>query len=290
VADYDWSRFRGYRVPHHTEVPDELFDEQLRYLGYAELKVLLWIVRKTFGWRKDSDAISLSQLIEGTGLGPTSVKRAVKDLESKGAITVKRDLTKQGDSAVNTYGLRLAVGGRPTEDLPSARKGPHKIHSDKRERLTESELNSAAAKARVLVASDDSVSDELHAACEETATALQRPAEARQLETWARRQEIPVEIIRAAGEATIRHLQTGGLLKKPVAYLQTVAKVLLSDRQQAAEVGKRTAARRRADATALAREVFADRIIGGSWRQAEAIVRESYGAKLAAETIRELVR
>lgn len=130
---YDWGQFHGYEVPHYTQVPDLLFDEQLPELGHAELKVLLWIIRKTFGYGKTSDAISLSQLEAGTGLGISSVKRAVRDLEAKSVIVVKRDLSKLGDSAVNTYALRLAEGGRPIVGLPSAHKEPHKKQPHKKQ-------------------------------------------------------------------------------------------------------------------------------------------------------------
>ena len=54
--------FRPYQPVKYTPIPDELFDEQLPYLSGAEVKVLLYIMRKTFGWKKDSDNISISRL------------------------------------------------------------------------------------------------------------------------------------------------------------------------------------------------------------------------------------
>ena len=58
-------RFAGFQSPNYTPVPDELFDELLPDLGEAELRVPLYIVRRTFGFKKDSDSISLSQMIGG---------------------------------------------------------------------------------------------------------------------------------------------------------------------------------------------------------------------------------
>src|SRR3954468_20704663 len=60
-------RFVGFVAPRYTPTPDELFDDLLApgVLTEAELRVLLYIVRRTFGWKKDSDAISLSQLTGG---------------------------------------------------------------------------------------------------------------------------------------------------------------------------------------------------------------------------------
>ena len=57
--------FKGYSKPNYTPVPDELFDEQLPDLSGAELKVLLYIIRRTFGFKKESDNISLNQMLHG---------------------------------------------------------------------------------------------------------------------------------------------------------------------------------------------------------------------------------
>ena len=43
--------FRGFRSPSYTQVPDELFDELLVELSGGELKVLLYIIRRTFGFK-----------------------------------------------------------------------------------------------------------------------------------------------------------------------------------------------------------------------------------------------
>src|SRR5438105_483252 len=83
-------RFQGYVSPNYTMVPDELFDEQLPDLSGAELKVLMYIIRRTFGFKKDSDNISLSQLLtgivtkaghrldRGTGLSKQSIVTALR--------------------------------------------------------------------------------------------------------------------------------------------------------------------------------------------------------------------
>src|SRR5215207_9360313 len=57
--------FDGFTRPNYTIVPDELFDRLLHQLSGAELKVLLYIIRRTFGFKKDSDRISLKQMAEG---------------------------------------------------------------------------------------------------------------------------------------------------------------------------------------------------------------------------------
>lgn len=56
----------------------------------------------------------------------------------------------------------------------------------------------------------------------------------------------------------------------------------------AAEAGERRRAKRRRDALNYARQVYADPIIGGSWRSVESIVGESYGRDVAAAVVKEL--
>lgn len=86
-------KFEGFFVPNSTQVPDTLFDELLSELPGAELKVVLYVIRRTFGFKKSQDNISLRQMVEGittkdgrvldhgTGLGKASVARAVIALE-----------------------------------------------------------------------------------------------------------------------------------------------------------------------------------------------------------------
>src|SRR5215212_5983551 len=111
--------FPGFRSPNYTPVPDELFDELLADLSGAEVKVLLYIIRRTFGFKKDSDSISLNQITNGietregevldrgTGLSKASVATAVKSLEHRGVILrVRRRSDHKGDEPT-TYSLNI---------------------------------------------------------------------------------------------------------------------------------------------------------------------------------------
>lgn len=114
--------FAGFSSPNTTPVPDELFDVLAARLTESELRVLLYIVRRTFGFKKRSDAISLKQLVEGiktrdgrvmdvgTGMSKQGVLRGVQGLVRKGIIEVRRRLTDEGDSEVNVYSLRFKDG------------------------------------------------------------------------------------------------------------------------------------------------------------------------------------
>src|SRR5918911_359399 len=95
-------QFNGYSKPNYTMVPDELFDEQLPYLSGAELKVLLYIIRRTFGFKKDSDNVSLQQMLNGistrdgerldrgVGLSKKTLLGALRSLEEKHIILTQR--------------------------------------------------------------------------------------------------------------------------------------------------------------------------------------------------------
>ena len=81
---------------HHTNVPNTLFDIHLNSLGYAELKVLLVIIRQTYGWKdkrtgsyKKWDWISGQFFVKKTGLSQRSVSSAISLLIKKRLIMVK---------------------------------------------------------------------------------------------------------------------------------------------------------------------------------------------------------
>lgn len=117
-------RFRGFSSPNYTQTPNELFDELLPELSESELKVLLYVIRRTFGFGKDFDAISINQLAEGittrdgrildrgTGLSRTSVKKATSSLVDKGVLTVRKVKSEDGDYESNVFSLRFREVGQ----------------------------------------------------------------------------------------------------------------------------------------------------------------------------------
>jgi chemotaxis protein histidine kinase CheA len=114
--------FSGFHFPNYTPVPDQVFDELLTVLTGAELKVLLYICRRTFGFKKESDNISLNQMLNGlvkkdgtrldngTGLSKPTLLKALRDLQDKGIIeSTRRSSDTYGDEATN-YRLRFSDG------------------------------------------------------------------------------------------------------------------------------------------------------------------------------------
>ena len=113
----------GFKRPTTTPTPDDLFDEWLSVLSFAELKVLLYIIRRTFGFKKDSDAISLRQITEGittkdgrvldrgTGLSRKATFQAVQSLEERGLLVVNRTVAGDGVNQINIYSLVFSDDG-----------------------------------------------------------------------------------------------------------------------------------------------------------------------------------
>jgi hypothetical protein len=112
--------FPGFQFPTTTPVPDEVFDVLMPQLSGAELKVLLYICRRTFGFKKESDNISLNQistgittrdgrvLDRGTGLCKAAVVSAVTSLAKKGIIIRKRRQSVENGCEPTTYTLNFA--------------------------------------------------------------------------------------------------------------------------------------------------------------------------------------
>lgn len=87
----------------YTPIANELTD---RLCGIdipgSHFRVLLVILRKTYGYSKKTDKISLSQFRELTGLSNRTVIRCIQDLEAKKMIHVVR-LLSDGLKAPNEY-------------------------------------------------------------------------------------------------------------------------------------------------------------------------------------------
>lgn len=111
--------YNGIPSPNGTIVPDDVFDVLMPVCSGAEFKVLAYIVRRTFGFKKESDSISLSQMGEGitkrdgkildrgTGLSKSAVAVAIKGLVEKGIIDAHHNTSKKRGNEPTTYSLRF---------------------------------------------------------------------------------------------------------------------------------------------------------------------------------------
>jgi len=112
-------KFKGFTRPTYTQTPNEVFDVLLDMLNGSELKVLLYIIRRTFGFKKESDNISLNQIVNGikkkdgsiqdygTGISKLSARKAVKRLIDKNVILKIRRKDKSGKDKSPNYSLNI---------------------------------------------------------------------------------------------------------------------------------------------------------------------------------------
>ncbi len=113
-------RYSGFSNPNGTIVPDDVFDVIAPELTEAELRVLLYVVRRTFGFKKNADAISVSQMVNGittrdgrvldrgTGMSKSAVWRGAKGLVEKGILLKEETRSENGEYETNVFSLHFA--------------------------------------------------------------------------------------------------------------------------------------------------------------------------------------
>lgn len=117
-----------------TAIPRAFVDRWLHRLAASEIKCYLYIARRTWGFHKHENAISLRQFSEGirtaddraldtgTGLSPAQVKRALAALEAHGLIIrTRRYSDRHGDQAT-LYAL-APFPEACEQDAPAAEAG-----------------------------------------------------------------------------------------------------------------------------------------------------------------------
>lgn len=109
-------------------VPNDLLDDLLPSLSGAELKVLLYIVRRTLGFHRNAATISIAQirtglhrrdgtpLDRGTGLGRTAVTDALRSLQERGMIVAHHNESEEYGTRPTTYALRFVEGASAPAD------------------------------------------------------------------------------------------------------------------------------------------------------------------------------
>ena len=120
AQSYNFTHFSGYAIPNTTQIPDEFLDYHMAYLSGAEVKVMLYIFRRTLGFKRYSDNISLNQLLtgivkrdgtrldHGTGLSKSTLLVAIKELVEKKLILVEQRQSDERGNEPTTYKLNLS--------------------------------------------------------------------------------------------------------------------------------------------------------------------------------------
>lgn len=117
---------RNRFTPNTTAIPNRLFDEIMVGLSDPELRVLLAIMRKVFGWHKDSDLISNSQFEAMTGLKKRAIQKATVSLHEKGFI----EKAEKRSGGMNEYDI--LIDPHAPADTPPVHDGAHTKETTKR--------------------------------------------------------------------------------------------------------------------------------------------------------------
>ncbi len=116
---YDWAQFYGIYAPTYTQVPDVVLDFLVPLLSEGEVRCLLYICRRTFGFSKKADAISIDQMVHGitkedgsrldygTGLSRSAVMRGLRGLREKRIVLAQQQASTTYGQAPTVYSLNL---------------------------------------------------------------------------------------------------------------------------------------------------------------------------------------
>lgn len=75
----------------HTKIANELLDAVIGHdFSKRQLKIILFIMRKTYGWNKSEDEISRSQIMEATGLLNPHITTALQELQNANVMIVSQ--------------------------------------------------------------------------------------------------------------------------------------------------------------------------------------------------------
>lgn len=133
-----------------TQVPNAVFDKLLTTLTFSEFKILMIIIRQTYGWidqrtgkRKNRDRITHSQFMQKTELSRRMVSQTIQSLVSKGLIGVFDQLGKQLNSGDERTG-RTHLYYSPTcaqndTDLCNFQQQP--VHSNAHNKTNPTKIN-----------------------------------------------------------------------------------------------------------------------------------------------------
>lgn len=90
-----------------TALANEIWDALCLHLpAGAEGRVLLCIIRKTYGWHKTEDRIPVSQIVEATHLSRRMVVYCMQNLEAKRMILVTRQRGRGHKNEINTIAFQ----------------------------------------------------------------------------------------------------------------------------------------------------------------------------------------
>ncbi len=129
--------FQGFHDPrkHYTQVPDYVFDVLLAELSGVQLKVLYYVIRHSFGYGRESAAISWNRFLSGSvsregrrldwgaGVSRDALHKALPLLVDRGLLLKERRSSERFGDEVSLYALNVLSGneGEPPPSLADHR-------------------------------------------------------------------------------------------------------------------------------------------------------------------------
>ena len=87
----------------YTKIANEIMEALARLnIGLGNAQILYAVLRKTYGWQKKQDAISLSQLSELTHMSKRNVIYCLQNLEAKKILNIRRAKGRGHINLINT--------------------------------------------------------------------------------------------------------------------------------------------------------------------------------------------
>jgi uncharacterized phage protein (TIGR02220 family) len=130
-------------IPNTTQVPNVLLDVVMPAIKNASLRVLLAVARKTYGYQKVADDISLTQLQKLTGLSRQGVVNGIAGLGNLLGI-------ESGDDGMNRYRLNVDLSSGElvnlfdqSKKLTSQKRSPEGSQRGRHTKLNKNKTNSA---------------------------------------------------------------------------------------------------------------------------------------------------
>lgn len=111
--------------------PNSIIDELLPELSHSELKCYLCVLRKTKGWNKEEDAISVSQFMKVTGLSNKAVISACESLVEREILERKSGDRNTGIYSIKTYKSATSEKSSLVKNFPSTSEKSSQVTSEK---------------------------------------------------------------------------------------------------------------------------------------------------------------
>jgi hypothetical protein len=91
-------------IPNSFQTPNVLVDRYLPNLSAPQVRILMVLFRKTYGWQQFEDTISLSQFERLAGISRSSANKALRELEES---TLVIKTCGKGPRLMNAWSFNL---------------------------------------------------------------------------------------------------------------------------------------------------------------------------------------